>query len=519
MADPIVETTTGKVRGDTENGLQVFRGIPYGGPAGGRNRFMPPTPQEPWSGVRDATEFGASSFQVRPETASPSLLGVSGFREMSEDCLFLNVWTQGVNDQGRRPVMVWLHGGGFVTGSASSASIYHGDALARRGDVVVVSVNHRLGAVGYLHLGELAGEAYAASGNAGMLDIVAALEWVRDNVEAFGGDPGNVMIFGESGGGSKVSCLLAMPAAKGLFHSAVVQSGPRLRGLSQKEATKTAEKVLAELGLSPDRIDHLHDIPADRLMAAQGTLIASGAGFSPVVDGRALPDHPFDPIAAPTAAHVPLIIGTNKDESTFMLRRDPQFPNFDEPTMRKRLAAMLRQRVGGEVPADRIDALIDGYRRTRPQATPTDLLVAIGSDGTRVASMLLAERKGAGGTAPVFMYLFTWESPMMGGLLKSAHALEIAFVFDNVADPFPFIGDSPDRHALAAQMSSAWIAFCHTTGNPNHDGLPKWDTYSPAERATMIFGPECRVENDPFGEERLLWDGIFSYAGAHAVAV
>lgn len=525
MADPIVESTTGKVRGVTENGLQVFRGIPYGGPAGGRNRFMPPTPPEPWAGVHDAAEFGASSFQVRAETAGPSLLGVSGFKEMSEDCLFLNVWTQGVNDQRCRPVMVWLHGGGFVTGSANSASIYHGDALARRGDVVVVSVNHRLGAVGYLHLGELAGQAYATSGNAGMLDIVAALEWVRDNIEAFGGDPGNVMIFGESGGGSKVSCLLAMPAAKGLFHSAVVQSGPRLRLRSREEASETAEKVLAELGLSRERVDELHDIPADRLMAAQGSVIArspsriTGSPFSPVVDGQALPAHPFDPIAAPTAAGVPLIIGTNKDETTFQLRRDPQFPNFDEATMRKRLAAMLRQRVGGEVPADRIDGLIEGYRRTRPQATPTDLLVAIGSDGTRVASVLLAERQGAGGTAPVFMYLFTWESPMMGGILKSAHALEIAFVFDNVAETFPFIGDNPGRHALAANMSSSWINFARTTGNPNHDGLPKWDTYSPDERATMIFGPECRAVNDPFSEERLLWDGIFSYAGAHTVAV
>ncbi len=288
MAGPIVETTAGKVRGGAENGLQIFRGIPYGGPAGGRNRFMPPTPPESWAGVRDATEFGAASFQVRPETPSPSLLGVSGFREMSEDCLFLNMWTQGVNDQRRRPVMVWLHGGGFVTGSASSSSIYHGASLARRGDVVVVSVNHRLGAVGYLHLGELLGDAYATSGNAGMLDIVAALEWVQDNIEAFGGDQGNVMIFGESGGGSKVSCLLAMPAAKGLFHSAVIQSGPRLRGLSREEATRTAEATLAELGLNPSRADALHTIPVGRLMAAQAAVIAGGAGFSPVVDGRSL---------------------------------------------------------------------------------------------------------------------------------------------------------------------------------------------------------------------------------------
>jgi para-nitrobenzyl esterase len=390
--------------------------------------------------VRDTLEFGpicpqrgAVAEVGTGDEADRRTIGFLPRLPQSEDCLVLNVWTPGLGDGARRPVMVWLHGRGYVAG-AGSEGWYDGAALSRRGDVVVVTLNHRLNALGYLHLADLGGEDFAGSGVAGLLDVVLALQWVRDNAEAFGGDGGNVTIFGESGGGSKVSMLLAMPAAEGLFQRAVIQSGPGLRGVEARDATDLAERLLAHLGLTSRQLDRLQDLPHEQLTATLAAMPAqapdstrlwspaAGAAFSfrPVVDGKYMRAHPFDPVAAPSAASVPLIIGSNKDEAALFLAADPRRRRLDEQELRERVAPLL---------GERLDEVLAVFRANRPEASPWDLLLAIGSEGTRSSSIRLAERKLAGGRAPVFMYLFTWESDHLGGLFKAAHAMEVPFVF------------------------------------------------------------------------------------------
>jgi para-nitrobenzyl esterase len=512
MANPIVETVYGKVQGITEDGLHIFKGIHYGASTAGKNRFMPPQPPKPWAGIEEATEYGPSCWQPPEGVTRMGFWGATGVESMSEDCLVLNVWTKGLKDNGKRPVLVWVHGGGFRTESANHAPFYNGASLAKTYDVVVVSVNHRLGVFGYLHLGEIFGEQYATSGNNGMLDLVEALKWVRDNIAQFGGNPGKVMIFGQSGGGAKVSTLMAMPAAKGLFHRAIVQGGPGLRVKTSEDATLCAREFLDVVHVTPQRTNWLHEMKPYVIYLAWMSLSQgaerAGGDMSPVVDGKIIPAHPFDPVASPTAANVPLVIGTNKDEWLFMMMRDPLFGKYDEAQMRQRVVSTLSQRLNDKVATERADDLIAGYRRTRPGATPHDILAAIGSDRMRIASVRLAERKAAGGSAPVYMYLFTWESEVSRGQLKSAHSFEIPFAFNYMNDPsILFLGNRPERLKLAATMSGAWVAFAKS-GDPNHTGLAKWPTYNKNDRATMMFNIESKVENDPFGEERKLWDGI-----------
>jgi len=499
--DAIVETTAGKVRGATVDAIHGFKGIPYGAPTGGRNRFRPPRKPEPWAGVRDALAYGFSSPQ--PTMGMSGLQTIIGGQPRqepeSEDCLYLNVWTPALGDGGKRPVLFWCHGGGFTMGSGS-AGFYHGRNLARRGDVVVVTVNHRLGPLGYCYLGELAGEDYALSGNAGMLDLVAALEWVRDNIAAFGGDPGNVTIFGESGGGAKVSTLLAMPAAAGLFQRAIVQSGPGLRMATREQASRQAERFLKALDIPVSQVERLEDAPLERIFAAHAEVNRNPLlGWRPVVDGQALPQHPFDPVAPAVSASVPLIIGTNKDEATLFLLNDRDLPALDEAGLLSRVRELAGEHAG---------ELIAAYKRAFPQATPGDLFTAMASDRMmRRNSITQAERKHAQGAAPVYMYLFTWETPALQGRLKSCHALEIPFVFDNIARGGNFTANRPECQGLADRMSEAWLAFARA-GVPAYRDLPAWPAYTPGERATMIFDIPCRVENDPYGEIRQVWSRI-----------
>lgn len=505
----VVETNCGKIRGVVENGINVFKGVPYAEPPESDLRFRASRKLSPWTGVRDAFEFGNRAMQDDNAFAlPPALLKLIAGRElppMSENCLVLNVWTPAVNDGRKRPVMFWCHGGAFIAGSGDSPW-YEGTNLSRKGDVVVVTINHRLGAFGYLHLADLGGEEFAASGNAGMLDIVAALEWVRDNIAAFGGDAGNVTIFGESGGGAKVSVLMAMPAAHGLFHKAIIQSGPAVQMASRDDAAETARQLLAELNLTSDNVGALRQVPALELARAQAAVLKKVSmmsfanrrrvGFNPVVDGKHLPGGPFAPIAPAISANVPLMIGTNKDEMNLFFAFAPWLDGLDEAAMHQRVEMFV---------GDQADLIIEPYRRARPKDSMRDLVLAIATDhAMRMPSLVTADRKVAQHGAPVFVYLFTWETPVLDGRLKSPHALEIPFVFDTVQTS-GLTGDSPTRFALAEKMSRAWLAFART-GNPNHEGIPKWPPYSTETRPTMIFDDQCKVENDPYGAERRAWD-------------
>jgi para-nitrobenzyl esterase len=481
----VVETNCGKVRGVVVNGVHVYRGIPYGASTTGANRFMPPRKPDSWTGVRDAFQNGHSSPQNSP---APGAIGwgLRGNAQQGEDCLVLNVFTNGVNDGRKRPVMVWIHGGGYTYGSGSSLG-YDGANLARFGDVTVVCINHRLDIFGYLYLGGSGGPEFADSGNVGQLDIVASLQWVHDNIARFGGDPGNVTIFGQSGGGGKVSTMLAMPAAKGLFHKAIVESGSTLKQVPKDEAQKGAESFMAKLGLKPSQVRELQELPTAKLLAAMGN--GGGLRLAPVVDGHSLPRDPFDPTAPDVSADVPMIIGTAETEGSYFA--PPELLSLDETAVRARLRERLH---------DDGDRIYDLFRKNRPNATPSEIYFTISAFPSN--AHIQAERKSALAKAPAYLYQIRWRTPVEGGRRLAPHCIEIPFAMQNHWQMPEMVGTGPELQPLADKTSGAWVAFARS-GNPNHAGIPKWSAYNATDRATMHIDNEWKQVGDPDREERL----------------
>jgi para-nitrobenzyl esterase len=484
-----VETTSGRIQGMVLDGnVNAFYGVPYGAPTGGANRFMPAQKPVPWTGVKTTAQVGDRSPQDFVGPIS-EVYALDRREKMGEDCLNLNVFTPALG-RGDRPVMVWLHGGGYSSGSGNWL-LYDGARLARSQDVVVVPVTHRLNVFGYLYLAEIGGEKYAESSNLGMLDIVAALQWVRDNIAQFGGNPGNVTIFGQSGGGGKVGALLGMPPAKGLFHRAVCMSGALVRGTPKDRASASAEKFMAALGVKS--VDEMQRLPMERVRDVAND--TRGLALSPVVDGRTLPADPFYPKATEVSATVPLMTSSVEHEVNF-------FPTTPRDEIE---AADLLARVKQVTRSDdeAAKAVIDLYQHGRPKASNVEIYQIIASDYMfRPGVTTEAERKAEQGKAPAYMYYFRWPSPVHEGKLRAYHTLDIPFAFNNVEIAASMTGAGQDRYPLADKISAAFAAFART-GNPSHAGLPKWPAFDLKTRATMVFNDECEVVNDPFGQERL----------------
>jgi para-nitrobenzyl esterase len=506
VKEPIVETSYGKVRGRHEDGVYIFQGIRYGAPTGGANRFLPPRRPEPWTGIADALKPGAMAPQGQ-STANPSAgLGEDmakffGSAEgvdttISEDCLFLNVFTPGINDGGKRPVMVWIHGGGFAIGTGTSPRT-EGDNLARRQDVVSVNMNHRLGAMGYAYLGGLSDE-YARSGNQGQLDLILALEWVRDNIEAFGGDPNSVMIHGESGGGGKICTLLGMPRATGFYKRAILQSGTATEVPTRDMASEWAETMLSELGIAKADFRKLREVPIEEILKVQAEMELKARGGYPrrgFVPTAGTPDLPLQPVEAVAAGwnKAPLVIGSTMREMALMLAG-----------MGVKPADVTEERLGqmaGMFFRDQAPALIAGYREIHPDYPPGELLVRMWSDTMRMGQVELAEAQVKAGTAPVYMYLFDWESPVLP-YLKSAHGIDASFYFDRT-EHVEIARGNAEAQLLARRASTAWANFARN-GVPAAPGLPDWPAYDLESRATMILSADPHIENDPLGADRQL---------------
>ena len=492
----IASTEYGKVRGFISDGIFTYKGIPYAKAA----RFMPPSKPDAWQGVRSSTMYGPVAPLMTPVTSvndESEFVFDHDWGYTNEDCMRINIWTPGVADGKRRPVMFWIHGGGFTAGSSQELPSYDGENLARKGDVVVVSINHRLNILGFLDLSAY-GDQYAHSANVSMLDLVAALEWVNANIENFGGDPANVTIFGQSGGGAKVNTLMAMPAAKGLFAKAINQSGSFRTAMLDKEATQAiAAEVMSALGLESSEVDSLQHVPFETLSAAGAKalkkveqkmrdegkpIVGFGLNWGPSIDGVDLPYELFSKEAFELSKDIPLMLGTTKNE----------FTPFQHARFYKASEAEVLAQIKATY-SDKADAYVKAIKQAYPDDTrPIDLLTVDAM--FRPGAVFQANEKSSlAGGAPVYMYLFTWQSPVFDGKYMSLHCMELPFVFDNISRGRQMTGGGREAQVLADKMSQCWIDFART-GNPNHAGIPQWPAYNPTTTSTMHFDNTCGIK-------------------------
>lgn len=493
LASATVETAHGKVRGEIFRDISIYRGIPYGASTAGENRFLAPQPPAPWTGVRTTVLYGDTAPQA------PGRLAIGGWGdhrpEQGEDCLCLNVWTP-TADRSRRPVLVWLHGGGFEAGSGSNM-LYDGTNMARRGDVVIVTINHRLGIFGHCHLGDIIGDEFRGSANVGYLDIVAALQWVQDNIGQFGGDPGNVTIYGQSGGGRKVSLLTASDRANGLFHRGIVQSGSHLRLITRDRANDLAERLLAHFGLDQSNARDLQKYSwRDIRRANREIAMATRSRFSPTIDDTVFDAHPWDPDAPETAIDIPMMIGTCRTELSNQLgSADETNFTLDEATMRQRLETFI--------PSADVPAVVALFRQHNPNASPSEIFFKITTArGYWRDSILQTEAKARQGGAPVYSYRLMWRTPVEDGRRITPHSLDLPFMFDNVSKVPDMVGpETEETAAMAHMMSETWLAFART-GNPNNDAIPAWTPYDLERRSVMLFDTQPDALPDPHKEER-----------------
>ena len=501
----VAQTANGKVAGYIQDGVTIFKGIPYAK----ANRFEAPVQADSWEGIRSCRQYGPVSPQgARSGWANDEIAFAFNWNDgvQGEDCLRLNVWTPAL-DSRKRPVMVWLHGGGYSAGSGQELPSYDGTSLAFAEDVVVVSINHRLNVLGFLDLSAY-GEKYAKSANAGLLDIVASLKWVRDNIAAFGGDPSNVTIFGQSGGGGKVTTLLATPCAKGLFHKAIVQSGSMLRTMESKYSRKIGIATVRNLGLDASNIDKISEVPYGELLAAGEKAIAQVKaeadrdgvasfifGWAPTVDGAVLPSQPFDPQAPAISADIPMIIGTTRHEFS-MTTYVPALRNAG----REEVIGILKGRYG-----EGTERFLELFAKAYPGSKPADMLDA--DFVFRPSAIEQALRKSLQGAAPVYMYMFNWESPVLDGILRSTHCMEIPFVFNNADRHASMTGGGTQAMELASKMSHCWAEFARC-GKPSAEGLPEWEPFEAEKRAVMFFDNTCKMS---YSHDKELMDFIRRY--------
>ena len=484
---PVATTTSGKIRGFRDGDICGFKGVHYGADTAMR-RFLSPVPPEPWTGIRDTIDFAP----IAPQPTD---------RAVSEDCLHLNVWTPGLRDGRKRPVLVWFHPGAYSSDTSNRVET-DGARLSRRGDVVVVTVNHRLNAFGFLYLAELGGDEFADSGNAGMLDLVLALRWVKENIPEFGGDHENVTIFGQSGGGAKCATLMAMPAARGLFHRAMTMSGQQVTASRTSTATTHATQLLEALQLPRTRVSDLKTVPMEQIIKAS----RAPRYLGPVKDGRSLPRDPFDPDAPPQSSQIPMILGNTRGETrTLIGRGDPSIFDLTWETLRAKLE--INSPFMGDLDRGKV---IAEYRRWYPQYSPADVFFASTTASRSWRGQVIeADRRAAqpSGAARTWVYQLDWASPVDQGRWGAHHGLDVPLVFDNVPLAERMVGTSLDAQRVADCMSEMCLAFART-GDPNTRAIPEWPSFDLKRRATMVFDTIPRVVDDPRGDERRLFEPV-----------